>query len=58
MVDVFRKGNLELVTLMDRKLKLNGEVSCYEIKGIITGVQEMKRARECTEQCCDGFWIC
>ena len=45
MVDVFRKGKFELLSLMETKLKGNGEVSCG-VKGIIASVQEMERARE------------
>ena len=46
MVDIFRKGKLELLALTETKLKGNGEVSWCGVNDIITGVQEMKRARE------------
>ena len=46
MVDVFREGNFELVTLMETKVKGNGEASWWEVNGIIVGVQKMERARE------------
>ena len=46
MVDVFRKGKFELLALTETKVKGNGEVSWRGVNGIITGVQEMERARE------------
>ena len=46
VVDVFRKGKLELLALTEKKLKGNGEVSWCGINGIIAGIQEMERARE------------
>ena len=46
VVDVFRKGKFELLTLIEAKLKGNGEVSCCGGNGIIAGVQEIKRVRE------------
>ena len=39
-------GCLELLTLMETKLKGNREVSWYGVNGIIAGVQEMERAWE------------
>ena len=42
----FRKGKIEFLALTKTKLKGNGEVSWCGINGIITGVQEMERARE------------
>ena len=35
-----------MLSLMEMKLKGNGEVSWCGVDGIITGVQEMERARE------------
>ena len=45
-MDVFREGKFELVTLMETKLKGNGEVSWCGVNAIIASVQEMERARE------------
>ena len=46
MVDVFREGRFELLALTETKLKGKGEISWFGVNGIISGVQEMKRARE------------
>ena len=47
MVDMFKKGKFDLLALMEMKLKgKGGEVSRVEVNGIISGVQEMERARE------------
>ena len=44
-VDVFRGGEFELLALTKTKLKGNGKVSWCGINSIITGAQEMERAR-------------
>ena len=44
VVDVFREGKFDLLALT--KLNENGDVSRCGLNGIITGVQEMERARE------------
>ena len=46
VVDVFREGRFELLALTETKLKGKGEISWFGVNGIISGVQEMKRARE------------
>ena len=46
MVDVFRGRNFELLALIKMKLKGNREISWCGVNGIITGVQEMEKARE------------
>ena len=46
MVDVFKEGKFELLPLRETKLKGKGEVSWCGINGIISGVQEIARARE------------
>ena len=45
VVDIFKKGKFNLLTLTETKLKGEG-VSWVEVNGIILGVQEIKRARE------------
>ena len=45
-VDIFKEGKFELFALTETKLKGNGEVSQCGANGIITGVQEMERARD------------
>ena len=45
VVNVFRKGEFELLALTETKLKGNGEVLWCEVNGIIAGVQEIERAR-------------
>ena len=47
MVDVFRKGEFELLSLTEKMLKGNREVSWCGINDIIAGVQEIERARLC-----------
>ena len=42
VVDIFIKGNFELLALTETKLKGEGEVSWCEVNGIISGVQEME----------------
>ena len=46
MVDIFKKGKLELLVLTETKLKGKGEVSWSGVNVILAGVQEMERARE------------
>ena len=46
VVETFKKGKLELLDLTETKLKGKGELSWCEVNGIISGVQEMERARE------------
>ena len=46
MVDVFRKGKFELLTLTETKLKRNGEVSWCRVSDTYVVVQETQRARE------------
>ena len=46
VVDIFKEGKLELLALMEMKLKGNGEVSWCGVNGIVAEVQEMERARE------------
>ena len=46
VVDIFREGKFELLALMKTKLKGNEEVSWCGVNSIITGVQEMEKARE------------
>ena len=52
MVDIFRKGKFEFLAFSETKLKGKGEVSWCEVNSIITGVQEIERARE-GEACFD-----
>ena len=46
VVDPFQKGMFKLFALTETKLKGQGEVSWVEVNVIISGVQEMERARE------------
>ena len=46
VVDIFKKEKFELLALTETKLKGKGEVSWVKVSGIISGVQEMERARE------------
>ena len=46
VVDIFKKGKFDLLALTEMKLKGEGEVSWVEVDGIISGVQEMERAKE------------
>ena len=46
VVEVFKEGKFELLALTKTKFKANGEVSWYEVNGIIAGAQEMEIARE------------
>ena len=46
VVDIFREGKFKLLALTETKLKGNREVSWFGVNVIITGVQEMERARE------------
>ena len=41
-MDLIRDGKLELLALMETKLKGNGEVSWCGVNGIIAGVQKME----------------
>ena len=50
MVNVFRKGKLELLVLMETKLKGNGEISWCRVNLIIVGVQ-MKKAMGYVRSC-------
>ena len=43
MIDVFRKGNFELLALIETKLKGKGEVSWCGVNGIIAATQEIER---------------
>ena len=45
-MDIFNEGKFELLALAETKLEGEGEVSWVEVNGIISGVQEMERARE------------
>ena len=55
-MDVFRKGKFELLSLIEIKLKGNGEVSWCGVNGIIADVQEMERAREGVEVLLNDVW--
>ena len=46
VMNIFKKGKFDLLALMETKLKREGEVSWCGVNGIISGVQEMERARE------------
>ena len=56
VVYVFRNGKLELLGLMEAKLKVNGELSWCGVNGIIAGVQEMERAREGVAILFNNIW--
>ena len=56
VVYVFRNGKLELLGLMEAKLKVNGELSWCGVNGIIAGVQEMERAREGVNVLLNDVW--
>ena len=58
MVDVFKEGKFELLTLTDMKLKGDGEISWCGVNGIADGVQEMERAREGVAILLNGVWQC
>ena len=45
-MDIFKKGKLELLALMETKLKGKGEVSWSGVNVIIASVHEMERGRE------------
>ena len=46
VVDIFKKGKFYFLALTEMKLKGEGEVSWGEVNGIISGVQEVERAKE------------
>ena len=46
IVDVFRNGKFELLALMKKEFKGNGEVSWCGVNDIIASVHEMERGRE------------
>ena len=55
VVDIFREKKVELLALTEKELKGNGEVSWCGV-GIITGVQEMERAREGVASLSNDVW--
>ena len=56
VVDVFKEGKFELLTLMETKLKGNGEVSWCGVNFTFAGVQEMERAREGVTILLNDIW--
>ena len=46
VVDIFKKEKFDLFALMEMKLKGEGEASWVEVNGVISGVEEVERARE------------
>ena len=56
VVDIFKKGKFDLQALTEKKLKREGEVSWVEVNGIISGVQEMERAREGVDVLLSDVW--
>ena len=46
VVDIFQKGKFDLLALTETKLKGEGEVSWVGVNGIISGAEEVERARE------------
>ena len=56
MDNIFKKGKFELLTLTETKLKGKREVSWCEVNGIISGVQEMERAREGVATLLNDVW--
>ena len=46
VVDTFQNGKFDLLALTETKLKGEGEVSWIEVDVIISGVQEIERARK------------
>ena len=56
MVDVFRLGKFELLGLIEIKLKGNREVLWYGVDVIITGVQEIEKARESAAVLLNNVW--
>ena len=56
MVDIFEKGKFDLLALTETKLKGEGEVSWVEVNGIISGVEEVKRAREGVAVLLNNVW--
>ena len=55
-VRTFSGRKVLLLTLMETKLKENGEVSWCGVNGIIAGVQEMERAREVLAILLNDVW--
>ena len=55
-MDIFKKGKFELLALTETKLKGKGEVSWCRVNGIISGVQEMERAREGVAVLLNDVW--
>ena len=56
VVDIFKKENFELLALTETKLKGEGEVSWCKVNGIISGVQEMERARKGVSILLNDVW--
>ena len=56
VVDIFKKGKFELLTLTNAKLKGKGELSWCGVNIIFAGVQEMKRAREGVAVLLNDVW--
>ena len=46
MIDIFKKGKFELLSLTETKLKGKGKISWYGDNVIFAGVHDMERARE------------
>ena len=55
-MDIFKKAKFELFALTKTKLKGKGEVSWSGVNGIISGVQEMEKAREGVAVLLDDVW--
>ena len=51
VVDIFKKGKFELLSLTETKLKWKGEVSWFGVNVIFAGFHEMERARELVVSC-------
>ena len=65
VVYTFKKGKFKLLTLIETKLKRNGEISWCGVYGIIANVQKMEKARKGVSvplndvaQCCDRLQMC
>ena len=55
-MDIFQKRKFKLLALTETKLKGKGEVSWCGVNGIISGVQEMERAREGVAVLLNDVW--
>ena len=55
-VYIFKKGKFDLIALTQTKLKGEGELSWCDVNGIISGVQEMEKAREGTAVLLSDLW--